>query len=331
MSLSIRRDVCYDTSMGHRRHRLAVVIVSANSARWLRPCLTTLFERAGDIELDVVVVASGCTDETVDLVQQEFAAARVISCPNRGFAYANNQALRTIDAEWMLLLNPDTELLEGTLESLLDVVAARERLGLVGVRQVTPDRELFPTIRRFPNAVRSFFEALGSERFPFRASWLGERELDPSAYAREVSCDWTSGSFMLVRREALLSAGFLDERFFLYCEEADLCLRIRRAGWEIRHLPELTIVHHANKAGSNPRLDAQAAFAKRQYAEKNFSVAHRFAAVAALALGYALRSVRPGGDPAARESSRAALTTLLGLAPPPFGQPPAVAYDPPGR
>ena len=96
---------------------------------------------------------------------------------------------------------------------------------------------MFPTIRRFPNAFRSLFEALGSERFPFRASWLGERELDLSVYERDVACDWTSGSFMLVRWEALQSAGFMDERFFLYCEETDLCLRIKQAGWEIRHVP----------------------------------------------------------------------------------------------
>jgi N-acetylglucosaminyl-diphospho-decaprenol L-rhamnosyltransferase len=309
------------------RNRLAIIIVSANSANWLRPCLTTVYERAGEIDLDVVVVASGCTDETISLVEREFPQARTISCPNRGFAYANNRALSTIDAEWTLFLNPDTEILEGTLEELLEVVSPRRSLGLVGVRQVTGDLELFPTIRRFPNASRALFEALGSERFPFRASWLGERELDLRVYDRDVPCDWTSGSFMLVRAEALQSAGFMDERFFLYCEETDLCLRIKQAGWEIRHLPDLTIVHHANKAGANPRLDAQAAFAKRQYIEKHFSPLHRSAASAALLLGYTIRSLRWTGDADARASSRAALMTLLRRQPPPFGEPPRVAYD----
>jgi GT2 family glycosyltransferase len=306
---------------------LAIIIVSANSADWLRPCLTTVYERAGDVDLDVVVVASGCTDETVSLVEREFPLARTICCPNRGFAYANNRALSTVDADWTLFLNPDTEVLEGTLEELLAVIGPRRSVGLVGVRQVTADRELFPTIRRFPNAVRTLFEALGSERFPFRASWLGERELDLSVYDRDVACDWTSGSFMLVRSEALQSAGFMDERFFLYCEETDLCLRIKQAGWDIRHVPDLTILHHANKAGTNPRLDAQAAFAKRQYFVKNLSSVHRMAATAALLLGYTIRSLRWSADDGARRSSRAALMTLLGVEPPPFGDPPGVAYD----
>jgi hypothetical protein len=129
-----------------------------------------------------------------------------------------------------------------------------------------PEAELFPTIRRFPNAVRAVFEALGSERSPFRASWLGERELDLGRYEHEIACDWTSGSFLLVRREALESAGLFDERFFIYSEETDLCLRIKAAGWEIRHLPTMTILHHAQKAGANPKMEAQLAFAGLQYA-----------------------------------------------------------------
>jgi N-acetylglucosaminyl-diphospho-decaprenol L-rhamnosyltransferase len=313
--------------MPERKQRLSVIIVSANSASWLRPCLTTVFERAGDVELDVVVVAAGCTDETVPLVEAEFPRARTISCENRGFAHANNCALSTVDADWILLLNPDTEILDGTFADVIDRLSSRPTVGLVGVRQLSSDGQLFPTIRRFPNAVRSLFEALGSERFPFRAPWLGERELDLRVYEREVPCDWTSGSFMLVRREALQSAGFMDERFFLYCEETDFCLRIQQAGWEIRHFPYLTILHHANKEGWSPRLDAQAAYAKRQYFEKHLPPVHRLSAMAALILGYTLRSVLGRGNPGRQKSSRAALTTLLGLRPPPFGEPPRVAVE----
>jgi N-acetylglucosaminyl-diphospho-decaprenol L-rhamnosyltransferase len=315
--------------MREQRTRLSVIIVSANSAHWLRPCLTTVYERAGDVELDVVVVAAGCSDETVPLVEQDFPEARTISCPNRGFAYANNCGLRTVQADWVLFLNPDTEILEGSFAELLDRLGPRSTVGLVGVRQLTSDGEVYPTIRRFPNAIRSLFEALASERFPFRASWLGERELDLRVYERDVACDWTSGSFMLVRWETLQSAGFMDERFFLYCEETDLCLRIKQAGWEIRHVPYLTILHHADKAGWNPRLDAQAAYAKRQYFEKHLPPLHRLSATAALVLGYALRSVLGSGEPGRQASSRAALSTLIGRRPPPFGEPPQVAlsYD----
>ena len=299
---------------------LAVIIVSYNSARWLRPCLTSLYAHAGGTELDVLVVDNESTDGSAELVEDEFPQARVLRCENRGFAYGNNRGLLASDAPFVLFLNADTEILDGTFAELLDELRARPSVGLVGCRQLTPDGEVYPTIRRFPSATRLFFEALGSERFPFRASWLGERELDPSAYDREVECDWTSGSFMLARREALLGAGLMDERFFMYCEEPDLCLRIKRGGWSVRHLPSLTILHHAGKAGWSPRFVAQDAYARRQYMEKHFGAAHRALGLSAFALGHLVRAVL--GSRERRAASRTALRTLAGLAPPPFGEPP---------
>src|SRR5205085_3033216 len=127
--------------------------------------------------------------------------------------------------------------------------------------------------------------ALGSERLPFRASWLGERELRLERYESELSCDWTSGSFMIARKEALVSAGAMDERFFIYSEEPDLCLRIKKAGWDVRHLPTMTILHHAGKAGLNPRMLAQETYARRQYAMKHFSTLRGVAFTAAIGLG----------------------------------------------
>jgi GT2 family glycosyltransferase len=311
---------------------LAIIIVSTNEARWLRPCLSTLLSRLGEVRADVVVADNRSTDGTRELVEQEFSWARVVTCDNRGFAHANNRALMTTDARYVVFLNPDTEIREGTFSELVARMDRSPKVGLAGVKQITPDGAVFPTIRRFPNAGRALAEALGSERFPMRASWLGERELDLAKYERETACDWTSGSFMIARREALDSAGCLDERFFLYSEETDLCLRIKQAGWEIRHLPTMTILHHASKAGANPRLAAQDAFARKLYGRKHFSPAHRLVYRVALGFGYALRSVAPGRDPewahARRSASRAALSTLLGISKPPFGVPPGVAVAP---
>jgi N-acetylglucosaminyl-diphospho-decaprenol L-rhamnosyltransferase len=256
-------------------HDVAVIIVSTNEGRWLEPCLTTVFERAGSIDLEVVVVDNDSTDGTRDIVLRGFPGARVVWSENRGFSHANNRGVMTTDARYVLFLNPDTEVVAGTLQELVEALDERPSVGLAGVRQITADGELFPTIRRFPNAVRAYAEALSSEKFPFRAGWLGERELDVAVYEREVECDWTSGSFMIARREALESSGLLDERFFIYSEETDLCYRMKRAGWAVRHLPLMTIVHHADKAGINPKMDAQNAFTRLQYARKHFSPAHR--------------------------------------------------------
>ncbi len=311
---------------------LAIVIVSANSARWLKPCLSSAFEHAGSARLEVIVVDNSSTDGTRELVESSFRQARVVSSPNRGFAYGNNRGLEQTNARYALLLNPDTEITKGTFGDLVDLLDARPHVGLAGVRQVTADGTLWPTIRRFPSVTRALGEALFSEGWPVNPAWAGERVLDWSAYEREEECDWTSGSFMLARREALLSAGLLDERFFIYSEEPDLCLRIKRAGWQVRHMPQMTIVHHAGKDGVRPRMIAQEAYTRKQYARKHFGPARRGLYLSALGVRHLIRAAGAhpaGADGAARRAgARRALRTLAGRAAPPFSAPPPTAVEP---
>jgi GT2 family glycosyltransferase len=263
-------------------------------------------------------------DGTADVVETEFPDARVVPSRNHGFSHANNRGLMTCDARYVLFLNPDTEIVDGTFEDLVREMDARPTVGLIGVRQVTPDGHMQKTIRRFPNALRALGDSFGTERLPSRPRWLGERELDRSAYDREVECDWTSGSFMLARREAIESAGFLDERYFMYSDETDFCRRIRTAGWEIRHLPSMTIIHHAGKAGIKPSIESLDAASRMLYARKHFSPVHRLLYFAALLLGASLRSVYGGPGERGRQlkaANRRKIATLLGRAPVPFGPP----------
>lgn len=317
-------------------YKLAIIVVSANErhAHCLQACLPSVFEHAGECTLDVVVVDNSPTKGAAELVEDKFPHVRVIQCENHGFGHANNRALMATDARYVLFLNPDTEILGGTFAGLIDALDARPTVGLVGVRQLTGDGELYPTIRRFPNALRAFGQGVLSERFPLRPAWLFERQLNRDVYDREVDCDWTSGSFMLARREALESSGYMDERFFIYSEEPDLCLRLKRAGWEVRHMPHMTIVHHAEKAGVRPRMAAQDAYARRQYALKHFSAPHRVLYEVALSLGLVRRVLFPAADSSGQEqraAARAALRVLARIDGPPFGEPPRQAIRPGSR
>ncbi|HEY3829182.1 MAG TPA: glycosyltransferase family 2 protein [Solirubrobacteraceae bacterium] len=320
---------------------LAIVIVSANDARWLEPCLASVLARAGNISLEIIVVDNASTDGTREVVESSFPQARVVSSPNRGFAYGNNRGLEHTSARYVLLLNPDTEILQGTLQELIATLDERPEMGLAGVRQIDAHDRLLPTIRRFPNAARALGEALFSERWPLHPAWAGERVLAARDYEREQPCDWTAGSFMLIRREALLSAGVLDERFFLYSEETDLCLRIARAGWGIHHLPLMTIRHHAGKGGVRPALVAQDALSRKLYARKHFSAPHRGLFLGAVGLRHLIRAAGARGlelgssgaaasseTTARRRSAGLALRTLLGRAEVPFIPTPPTALGP---
>ena len=319
-----------------RRHDLAIITISTNEKNWLGPCLSSVYAHAGDIDLEVIVVDNQSTDGTREFVESTFPQARVIESENGGFGYANNRGWEAANARYGLFLNPDTEVVDGTFEELIAACDARPEAGLVGVRQLASDGELYPTMRRFPNAARAWGDALLSERWPIHPRWSGERVLEMDSYAQEHDCDWTVGAFMLARREALLSAGIMDERFFLQCEEPDLCQRIKRAGWSVRHLPIMTIVHHAGKAGVKPRMVSQEVYARRQYARKYFSGPHRKAYLSGIAARHIIRAAaaaRSDTDDARRrvQASRSAVRTLMRPADAPFCQPPRAAFwiDPP--
>lgn len=305
---------------------IAIIIVSANNASWLTACLSSIRAHAGTATLDVVVVDNESTDGTRELVQSGFPWARVVSSPNNGFGYGNNRGLETTHARYALFLNPDTEIVVGTFGELVELLDARPQIGLIGVRQTAADGTLWPSMRRFPRFTRALGEALFSERWPVTPAWAGERVLNRSLYERECRCDWTSGSFMLARRAALESAGWFDERFFIYSEEPDLCLRIKRAGWEVRHVPQMTIIHHAGKGGLQPRLVAQDAYARKQYAQKHLGRGHRELYLSALGLRYLIRAATArasGADRAARRTAALrALRTVAGRVAPPFHHPP---------
>jgi hypothetical protein len=314
--------------MEGRTADLAVVIVSFNDAEWLPRCLSTLLASTAGLDVEVVVVSNG-TDHTPELVRDRFPGVRVVRTENHGFAQANNQALKRIDARYVLFLNPDTEVIQGSLTDLIARVEALSDVGLAGCRQVSSSGSLHFTMRRFPTALRILGEALGSERWPYRPAWSGQRILARARYEREDDCDWTVGSFMLCRREALQAAGWLDERFFMYCEEVDLALRIKQAGWRVRHFPQLVIVHHAGKMGWSQRGYAQYAFASRQYFEKHFHGAQRLSANAAAAFNYGARAYafrwKRQDRSEAVAAMRRAFEVSLGHGPAPFEAPPVTA------
>jgi GT2 family glycosyltransferase len=294
---------------------LAVIVVSHDQERWLPRCLSTLIEHAQGLSLEVVVVDNGATGAARGLIERDFPQARAIASENRGFAHACNLAAATCDAPWLLFLNPDTEVLEGTLAELVAGLASEA--GVAGVRQLDDSSVLIPTMRLFPSASRALGDSLGLERLPRRPDWLGERELRLERYDRQFEGDWTIGSFMLVRREAFDAVDGFDERFFLYSEEVDLCLRVRRAGWKVVHSPAVTILHHGNSdRPADARLQTQLAWARLQYADKNLPAVSRPAFRGALLLRYGLRSLH--GEARRRGAARAATSLLLGRRPPPF-------------
>jgi hypothetical protein len=226
--------------------RFAAIVVSYNTREDVLACLAALERHAG-LPFEALVVDNASADGTVEAVRAAHPAVRIIANrENVGFATACNQAIRAARAPYALLINGDAEVRPGAVESLVGLLDARPDVAVAAPRTLnedgTPQVSFGPDLtlagewrqRRLVRGVRSREpDALR------RAEEAGSREQEPA---------WVSGACLLARREALAEVGFFDEGFFLYEEDVDLCLRLRRAGWRIVFTPAAEVVHRLGRS-----------------------------------------------------------------------------------
>ena len=221
--------------------RVDAVLVSYESRDLVVAALDSL-AAVGEVPLDVAVVDNASTDGTVAAVRERHPRARVLAnAENRGFSAACNRGWRSGSAPLVLFLNPDAEVLPGAVAALAAVFDARPAAGVAGPRTLNLDGTV--------QVSTGEDLTIASERRQRRLV-RGVRERDPRALAeaesrhsREFEPDWVSGSCLMARRSVLEAVGGFDEGFFLYEEDADLCRRVRAAGWSVVFTP-LAVVRH---------------------------------------------------------------------------------------
>lgn len=277
------------------RPDLSIVLVTHNGVGRGASALASAQRATGAASTEWLVVDCGSTDGTPELIASRYNNVTLIRERNLGFAGGANQALSRARGRYVLLLNPDVEVVSGELSDLVAALDSRPEVAAASVVQTAPGGVLQPSIGRDPSVLRQLGEAL-------RIRSLSELDARTGRYRSERSADWLPGSFLVLRGDAIRDIGRLDERFFLYCEEKDWCYRARRAGWDVRHLPVMT-VEHDSPGYLDPGRRAQLSYAKLQFARKHMSLPRRFALRTALGAGHALRLA--GMAPAALFSRRA--------------------------
>ena len=222
---------------------LAVVVVNYNSGDGVRRCVQSVFDSAGDIRLQVLIVDNGSRDGSAEAAIREHPEVGLLpNRENRGFAAAANQGIRETDSEFVLLINPDAELILGTLERFLKVARDHPRAGAIGALVRDPDGAVYPSARRIPSLAQGTVHTLVGFFRPNNRFTQAYKMLDWDRRSERL-VDWVSGSSMLLRRQALNEVGLFDEAYFMYAEDMDLCTRLREAGWEAWFSPELEIEH----------------------------------------------------------------------------------------
>jgi GT2 family glycosyltransferase len=235
---------------------ISIVLVSWNTRDLLLACLDSLLDAVGALRADVWVVDNGSADDSVAAVrawrpaEAELPVHVIENAHNAGFAAANNQAIAASAGRYVLLLNSDTIARPASIERLVHFADERPGAGLVGAMLLNPDGSYQGSFADFPSLRSELLSASG----------LGERlfgrwypNYGPGQAQAERQVDYIQGACMLARRAAVDQVGLLDEAYFMYNEETDWCLRMRRAGWEIWYAPGARIVHYGGQSTKQVR------------------------------------------------------------------------------
>ena len=248
---------------------ISVIIVNYNTVAFLRRCLSSLLSQ-GDINLKAIVVDNASDDNSQEMVRNEFPwVGLVANKQNLGFSRANNQALRSCRSKYVYFLNPDTEVRQGALVAMTRFMDSHPKVGLAGNRIVNPD---------------------GSPQSSVETRYPGQKYAREELKGLEGDIAWVLGASMIARAGLIEDLGGFDERFALYGEEQDLCLRIRQAGWAIGHIPEAVVVHWGGKSERNnlpgeiwkKKFEAEFVFYKKYYTKRTIRAISRANIVQAL-------------------------------------------------
>lgn len=229
---------------------LSIIIVSWNVRGYLAKCLDSIAEslQAAPLNAEIIVVDSASSDGTPDLLREAYPQVRLLpQSENVGYTRGNNIGLAAAQGEYLLLLNPDTEVQGDALAGMVAYMRQHLQVGVLGAHTLNTDGTHQSSRRRFPTLMTAFFESTWLQRY------APKRLLD-HFYARDVpdtavaEVDWVQGSVLLLRRAVYGQIGGLDEGYVMFSEEVDFCKRAKLAGWQVVYHGGVYVVHHGGKS-----------------------------------------------------------------------------------
>ncbi|MWD29585.1 glycosyltransferase [Aquicoccus sp. SCR17] len=255
---------------------MSVVVVNWNARDVLYDCLMSIMQQT-TMPHEVIVVDNNSTDGSPEMVREAFPdVVLVANSENRGFAAANNQGLRLSRGKRLLLLNPDTVILEHAIDRVASWLDAHPDVGCVGCQVMENREQVQRTCFADLGPVNVALVEFGLHRLAPQNRFLGKPEYAGWGRDTQRDVDVVSGMFMMVPRHVFDEVGELDESFFIYSEEADWCRRIRRAGWRCVFTPEAQIIHldggSKSTAQIRSRMYIQMQKSKLIYLRKHYGV-----------------------------------------------------------
>lgn len=216
--------------------KLTIVIVNFNSGNFLKRCLESIKNIEEKINLKMIIVDNDSKDQSINLAKKiNLPVEYILNKENIGFGRANNQALKKLTTELVLILNPDVEIKLGVLEGMIDYMKQNPDVGAATCEiELSNGRIDLTAHRGFPTPWASFLYMLGNDSLYH----MSKKDMRTT---HEV--DAITGAFFLTRKSVLEKSGFFDESFFMFAEDIDLCLRIKKEGFKVMYVPKFKVIH----------------------------------------------------------------------------------------
>ena len=234
---------------------LSIVIVNYNAGDLLIKCLDSIRRCAPRIPYEIIVVDNNSGDGSSKEIPTRYPAVGVIqNLRNHGFGAAVNMGFRRTSGTYVLVLNPDIEVRPDSIETLVEYMNSAPDVGLCAPKLLNPDGTLQYSCRTYYSIWTILLRrSVLGRLYPDHPSVRTHLMMDWNHESRR-EVDWVLGAALMLRRSALPAEGVMDERFFLYFEDVDLCLRLHKAGWKVVYDPGAVMIHHHQRASARRGL-----------------------------------------------------------------------------
>jgi len=237
------------SKMPNNKPTISIIIVSWNVRDLLRRCLQSIYDQT-KTSFEIFVVDNASSDGSADMVAAEFEDVKLIrNRKNRGFAAANNQAVKLARGDYIIFLNDDTEILDSALDKMAAYLKDNKSTGIAGARLLNADKTIqVGTARTFPSFKVLSTMLLGFHSFLMKKDWLQKYYMLGNDFDKTQSVDQVMGASLMTRRSIIQRLGSFDEKFWIWFEEVDLCKRVKNAGYDIAVIAPAEIIHHKGKS-----------------------------------------------------------------------------------
>ncbi|MBU0952213.1 MAG: glycosyltransferase family 2 protein [Elusimicrobia bacterium] len=223
---------------------ISINIVNYNNIQFLQNCIKSIYENTKKINFSILIIDNFSSDNSIELIEKTFPTIKIIrNNKNIGFAKAQNTGFDKVDSRYILILNPDTLILDNSIEKMVLFLDRNPEAGIVGPIILNPDKSNQCTGITYPNNVNLLSETLFLDRFFPNNRIFGKHKKTFEPYRDTKQVDYLQGSCLMIRKKVIEEIGIFDEDFFMYFEETDFCYRAKRKGWSITRLGDCSIIH----------------------------------------------------------------------------------------